>query len=104
MVFPCAISDRYLDDDLYLQLWLNVSEIFRSAAISLYLGAAEISPDLRRNVHGPRGWSRPPSFTRRIMYHWPAILQRQLARISHQCVDTWAKGIGEDIRKEGCLN
>ncbi|MDQ3562741.1 MAG: co-chaperone GroES family protein [Pseudomonadota bacterium] len=27
-----------------------------------------------------------------------------LARISHQCVDTWAKGIDEDIRKEGRLN
>ena len=24
---------------------------------------------------------------------------RRLARISHQCVDTWAKGICEDIRK-----
>ncbi|MFH0341846.1 MAG: hypothetical protein ACHBNF_06870 [Chromatiales bacterium] len=27
-----------------------------------------------------------------------------LARISHQCVDTWAKGIDEDIRKEDRLN
>jgi hypothetical protein len=27
-----------------------------------------------------------------------------LARISHQCGDTWAKGFDEDLRKEDRLN
>ena len=31
-------------------------------------------------------------------------MRRELARISHQCVDTWAKGVDEDIRKEDRLN
>ena len=30
--------------------------------------------------------------------------KEELARISHQCVDTWAKGIDEDIREEDRLN
>ena len=32
------------------------------------------------------------------------IQGKELARISHQCVDTWAKGIDEDLRKVDRLN
>ena len=36
---------------------------------------------------------------------WPGWREElTLARISHQCVDTWAKSIDEDIRKEDRLN
>ena len=84
----CVANGRLLREGPYKDIWIQPAAGDAGGAIG---AAAAI-------------WHQYLGNPRKLNGVTDSMAGAYLARISHQCVDTWAKGVDEDIRKENRLN